>query len=142
MSLDLNVTLVIVLALFLVPVLFLNLLVFKPFLKLFDERHERLEGSVKRAEEMLERAEEQARTFSERIKVATAKGLEVRNEMRSKAQAQMNAKLEAERGKLAQKLTGALKELEGKRTKAMGDIKGEAQKIAEATASKLLGRAL
>ncbi|MEL7367632.1 MAG: ATP synthase F0 subunit B [Myxococcota bacterium] len=142
MSLDLNVTIVIVLALFLVPLLFLNILVFRPFLKLFDERHERLEGSVKRAEEMLERAEEQARTFSERIKVATAKGLEVRNEMRTKAQKEMNAKLEAERGKLAEKLAGALKELEGKRSKALSDIQGEAHKIAEATASKLLGRAL
>ena len=49
MSLDLDVTYIIVLALFLVPVVFLNGIVFKPFMALFEERHERLEGAVERA---------------------------------------------------------------------------------------------
>ena len=142
MSLDLNVTYVLVLALFLVPLIFLNTLVFSPFLKLFEERHERLEGSVKRAEAMLERAEEQAKTFADRIKVATAKGLEARNDIRARAQAEMNARLDEQRTKCATKLEGAMKELDTKRTEAMGNIEARAQKIAEVTAAKLLGRSL
>lgn len=142
MSLDLNVTYVLVLALFLVPLVFLNALVFGPFLKLFEERHERLEGAVERAEAMLERAEEQARTFADRIKVATAKGLEARNEIRAAAQTKMNARLEAEKAKLHEKLGAAMKDLEGKRTAAMADIDQRAQQIAEVTAAKLLGRSL
>ena len=142
MSLDLNVTYVLVLALFLVTLIFLNTLVFKPFLKLFEERHERLEGSVKRAEAMLERAEEQAKTFADRIKVATAKGVEARNDIRAKAQAEMNGRLDQARGQLSAKLAEAMTELETKRGEAMSKIGGEARKIAEATAEKLLGRAL
>ena len=142
MSLDANVTYVFVLALFAVTAVFLNALVFKPFLQLFEERHERLEGSVKRAEAMLERAEEQAKTFADRMKVATAKGLEARNEIRSKAQAEMNGRLEQERTQLADKLAAAMKDLEQKRTEALGDIEAQAQQIAEMTAAKLLGRSL
>ena len=142
MSLDPNVTFFFVLALFLVTLIFLNLYVFRPFLKLFEERHERLEGSVQRAEAMLEKAEEQARTFSDRIKVATAKGLEARNEIRARAQGDMNARLDSERTQLGSKLADAMKELDQKRATALKDIEGRAQQIAEVTAAKLLGRPL
>ncbi len=142
MSLDPNVTYWFVLALFLVTLTFLNVLLFRPFLKLFEERHERLEGSVRRAEAMLERAEEQAQTFADRIKVATAKGMEARNEIRARAQADMNARLDEERTKLGRKLSDAMTELDKKRATAMKDIEGRAQQIAEMTAAKLLGRPL
>lgn len=142
MSLDLNVTYVIVLGLFLVLLIFLNALVFKPFLKLFEERHERIEGSVKRAEQMLERAEEQAKTFADRIKVATQRGLEARNQIRAEAQASMNARLDEERAKLAAKLSEAKAELAAKRADALADVGTQAVQIAEITAQKLLGRAL
>ena len=140
MSLDLDVTYIIVLALFLVPVVFLNGIVFKPFMDLFEERHERLEGAVDRAKDMLEEAQAEHRTFDEKIKVATARGLDVRDQIRAGAQDELNAKLSAEKARLADKLGGALAELEKKRREALADVHVEAEKIAELTASKLLGR--
>ncbi len=140
MSLDLNVTYILVLVLFLIPLVFLNAILFKPFLKLFEERHERLEGAVVRAEGMLAQAEERAETFNEKIKVATARGIEKRNEIRTSARAEMDARIEEEKKVLAGKLEGALGEIEKKRREAHADIIVEAEKIAELTASKLLGR--
>jgi F-type H+-transporting ATPase subunit b len=140
MSLDLDVTYIIVLALFLVPVVFLNGIVFKPFMALFEERHERLEGAVERAKDMLEEAQAEHRTFDEKIKVATARGMDIRDQIRSKAQDDMNAKLTGEKTRLAEKLEGALAELEKKRREALADVHVEAEKIAELTAGKLLGR--
>ncbi|MEQ9497374.1 MAG: ATP synthase F0 subunit B [Deltaproteobacteria bacterium] len=140
MSLDLNVTYILVLVLFLIPLVFLNAILFKPFLKLFEERHERLEGAVVRAEGMLAQAEERAETFNEKIKVATARGIEKRNEIRATARAEMDARIDEEKKVLAGKLESALGEIEKKRREAHADIIVEAEKIAELTASKLLGR--
>lgn len=142
LSLDLNITVIIVIALFMLPLIFLNALVFKPFLDLFQERHRRIEGAVEDAEKTLKKAQAQAELFADRIKVATARGVEARNEIRAKAQAEMNVRLDQERAKLSEKLGDAMVELETKRAEALAKIEGQAQKLAEATASKLLGRAL
>jgi F-type H+-transporting ATPase subunit b len=140
MSLDINITYILVLALFLVPVLLLNGIVFRPFLKLFEERHEQLEGAVKRAEEMLDQAEDRARTFESKIQVATQKGIEARNRIRGDAANEMNARVEKERQALAKKTEQALAELDKKRREALADVMVEAERIAHQTASKLLGR--
>lgn len=140
MSLDINVTYILVLALFLLPVLILNDIVFRPFLQLFKERHERLEGDVKRAEEMLNQAERQARTFESKIQVATQKGIEARNKIRARAAADMNARLAHERQTLAKQTEEALAELDKKRRDALADVMVAAERIAHETASKLLGR--
>jgi F-type H+-transporting ATPase subunit b len=140
MSLDINITYILVLALFLVPVVLLNGIVFRPFLKLFEERHEKLEGAVKRAEHMLDQASERARTFESKIQVATQKGIEARNKIRAAAAAEMNARLEKERQTLAKKTEQALVELDKKRREALADVMVESERIAHETASKLLGR--
>jgi F-type H+-transporting ATPase subunit b len=140
LALDLDVTYLIVLALFLVPLLILNGLVFGPFLKLFAERHEQLEGALTRAEAMLSEAEERARAFDAKIQVATSRGIEARNKLRLEATKQMNERVERERVKLAEKLEAALVELKTKRREALADVHVEATRLAEMTARKLLGR--
>lgn len=140
MSLDINITYILVLALFLVPLLVLNGFVFRPFLKLFEERHEQLEGAVKRAEVMLDQAEERARTFESKIQVATQRGIEARNRIRAEATKEMNARLDKERAALAKKTEKALVELDSVRRTALADVMVEAERIAHAAASKLLGR--
>jgi F-type H+-transporting ATPase subunit b len=140
MSLDINITYILVLALFLIPLLVLNGFVFRPFLKLFEERHEQLEGAVKRAEVMLDQAEERARTFESKIQVATQRGIEARNRIRAEATKEMNARLDQERAALAKKTEKSLVELDSKRRAALADVMVEAERIAHATASKLLGR--
>lgn len=142
MSLDLDITFIVVLALLLLPMAILNGIVFKPFLKLFEARHERLEGAIERAEGMLGEAEARAKTFEDKIKVATARGIEARNGIRAQATAEMNARLDAEKQKLAAKLDVALGELEKKRREALADMHVQAEQIAELTAAKLLGRSL
>ncbi len=140
MSLDINFTYILVLSLFLVPVLLLNGIIFRPFLKLFEERHEQLEGAVKRAEQMLDQAEERASTFQSKIQVATQRGIEARNALRTQAAREMSARLEKARLELAKKTETALHELEKTRREALADVMVEAERIAHATASKMLGR--
>lgn len=141
MTLDLDITFIIVLALFLLPLAILNGLVIGPFMKLFEERHERLEGAIARAEEMLEEAERRSTTFEEQIRKATQKGLEARASIRAEATATMNARVAEERKKVQAKLDAALVTIEKERVQAMEKIGAEAEAIADLTADKLLGRA-
>lgn len=140
LELDLDVTYLLVLALFLLPLLILNGLIFAPFLKLFAERHDRLEGALLRAEDMLSRSEARAKSFEEKIQVATARGMDARNKIRAEAAAEMNVRIEAEKVKIAERVEHALSELKTKRLEALADATVEATRLAELTAAKLLGR--
>ena len=140
LALDLDVTYLFVLALFLVPLLILNGLLFGPFLKLFEERHEQLQGALARAEAMLSEAEERAQAFEKKIQIATQRGIDARNRIRQSAAEEMNARIEGERQKLGKHLEAALIDVKHKRLEALADAHVEASRLAEITAAKLLGR--
>jgi F0F1-type ATP synthase membrane subunit b/b' len=142
LALDLDVTYLFVLALFLVPLVVLNGLLFGPFLKLFEERHEKLTGALARAEAMLAEAEERALAFAEKIQIATARGIKTRNRLRLEAAEEMNRRIEAERAQLAKRMDTALTELKKTRMEALADVHVEAARLGEATAAKLLGRGI
>lgn len=140
LSIDLDVSYLVVLALFLIPLIVLNGLLFGPFLKLFEERHEQLQGALARAEAMLNEAEGRAKAFEHKIQVATQRGIEARNRIRAEAAREMSARIEAERVKLAQRLEQELETLKKKRREALADVHVEAARLAELAASRLLGR--
>ena len=142
MTLDLDVTYVLVLALFLVPLLMLNALVFKPFLEMFEARHERLEGALERASRALDQAAQEERSFKEKIGDATREGIERRNALRIEAETRMRARVASERAKIQGRLEGALDALRQDRADARARMQQEAERIAELTATKLLGRSL
>lgn len=140
--LDLDITIVLVLALLLLPLVILNGLVFGPFMRLFAERHEKLEGALERARQQLDVAEEKGKAFEAKMKEASARGLDVRNRIRAETQQQMNARVEAEKKTLADRLAKAQGDIKAARAEAMGRVNQDAQRLAEATAAKLLGRSI
>jgi len=142
LTLDVDATYVVVLALLLIPFVILNGLVFKPFLAVFDERHERVEGALARADKKIEEAEAKAKAFEAKIKTATQKGIEARSAIRGAAQAAVNARVEGERGKLDRKVEAALAEIDATQGAALASVDAEARRLAEVTAAKLLGRGI
>ena len=142
MSLDINVTYILVLALFIVPLLVLNFFAFRPFMDLFEARYAKLEGALEKANEMLKSADEKAATFNEKIRVATHKGIEARNTVRKQSTDAMNARVESERSRVQASLKAALSELAEKRGQALSAVEKEAHLIAELAANKLLGRSV
>jgi len=142
LTLDLDITFILVLALLLLPLLILNGLVFGPFMKLFAERHEKLQGALERAKAQLDDAEEKGRAFEAKMKEAAARGTEVRNQIRNDTQREMTSRIEAEKGRLAGKLEVAQGEVRQARAEAMSKVDQDAKRLAEATAAKLLGRAI
>jgi F-type H+-transporting ATPase subunit b len=142
LTLDLDITFILVLALLLLPLLILNGLVFGPFMKLFAERHEKLQGALERAKAQLDDAEDKGRAFEAKMKEAAARGTEVRNQIRNDTQREMNSRIEAEKARLAGKLEVAKGEVRQARAEAMSKVDQDAKRLAEATAAKLLGRAI
>jgi F0F1-type ATP synthase membrane subunit b/b' len=140
--LDLDITYIFVLALFLLPLLILNGVLFQPFLNLFERRHEQVEGAIARAERRLTEAEAKAKSFEEKIQVATTRGIEARNRIRTEAQKAMNARIDQERQALAQKLSGALADIQKARQASLAEVEQQSKRLAELTASKLLGRGI
>ena len=142
MTLDLDITYVVVLVLLLLPLLILNGIVIQPFLRLFEERHQKLEGNVERAEQLLSEAKAQAEQFEIKIREATHRGVEARAMMRKEATDRMNARIEEERQQAQQRLNESLEHLDTEREKAMTESATQADAIANLIASKLLGRTI
>lgn len=140
LTLDLDVTYILILVLFILPFVILNGIVFGPFMKLFQERHEKLEGALVRAEARLDEAESKAKAFEEKIKVASSRGVAARDKIRAEAQANMAKRLEEEKKRMAEKLAAALQEVEAAKAAGLAQVGVESKKLAEATAAKLLGR--
>ncbi|MBK8012350.1 MAG: hypothetical protein IPK13_13455 [Deltaproteobacteria bacterium] len=140
MTLDLDVTYIFVLALLAVPLILLNHLVFRPFMALFAERHERLEGAFGRAESLLVKAEQRAQDFSDRIQVATSEGIAARTRIRSEATEAMTRRVDEERQRLRDKVEAAVKEIEASAEAALVRAHEDAQRLAQQTAEKMLGR--
>jgi len=142
LTLDVDVTALIALVLIIIPFLILNGLVFKPFLAIFEERHDRIEGAVERAEAKLEEAEEKAAEFEKQVDAAKRKGMDRRNSVRNAAQAAMTEKVAQEQTVVDERVNGALREIERAKGSAMVTVNTEAKRLAEITASKLLGRSV
>ena len=142
LTLDVDVTALIALALLVLPFVILNGLIFKPFIKLFEERHDRIEGAVERANAKLDEAEKKAEHLQTELEAAKRKGLEHRNKVRAAAQAKMTEKIAEEQSTVDQRVADALLEISKAKETAMVTVKTEAHRLADATASKLLGRSV
>ena len=142
LTLDVDVTALVALALLIFPFVILNGLVFKPFIALFEERHDRIEGAVERADAKLDEAEQKAQQFKTELEAAKRKGLEHRNSVRAAAQAAMSQKIAEEQAVVEERVGEALIEITKAKETAMVTVNTEAHRLADATASKLLGRSV
>lgn len=136
---ELNITLVIQLVIFLSLYFILSPLLFKPLLALFDERENRIEGAAKEAEAL----KANASGASEEIEAKMAKAhLEARDVLASvKTEAQ---KIEAEMLLKAQKesqtkLDAFREEMFVNVESARGQLKQDAQDIAQEIVKKMIG---
>lgn len=142
MSFDINITYFILLGLFLLVAFLLNKVVFGPFLELFQERYDKMEGAVESAEALLKQAADQEATFRQQIKKATAVGIDARAKIRGEAQQKMSQRIAAEKARQQEVLGKRIAELDALRETAMKKATAEAQALATMTAEKLLGRSI
>lgn len=140
MSLD--YTLLIQMVNFIVLVVLLNALIFKPILKVFDERKAKVEGVMDEARRLSEEAERLMEEYERKISEARQQALQLVNEGRIQAMEDQKEAL----AKVREEAEAQLKQLKERIDKEKGEasrvLERFAQVLSISIAERLLGRPL
>ncbi len=137
---DIDLTVVIQFIIFLVLLILLTKLVFKPFLEIMRERSENIEGAREKATVLDSEADEKLSSYEEQVKSARKDAAEVRGKYRDEGEAKAKEILSGARAKTDAKISAAREKTEQSVKAAQSALKKQADEVAKSIASKLLGR--
>lgn len=138
---EINATLLLQLALFLVLLVWLSTVLISPLLRIYEERERRIEGAADEAVKLRQGASEKADLVDQRLKEANAEARQILDQLRAKGQEKEREIVDAAREKAGSQLADAQAELFAATEEIKGELKADADKIAADIASKVLGRA-
>ena len=139
---ELNLTMIIQLAIVLTLMVILSQIFFKPFLGILQERKNRVERDENGAREYQQRTEELMERYREGIAAAQAQGAAIREEIRKESLAkemEILQKAMTEANRLIQEMKMKISEEMGA---ARSGLQFQAQNLSREIAEKILGRNL
>src|SRR5215510_534361 len=137
---DIDLTVFVQFALFLILFFLSNKLLFQPYLALRERRKAGIEGARAEAERMTAQADAKLADYEKQLAVARGRANEEGRKVKLEAAARM-AKLTDEARAAAQKeIDGAQAAMRRETESARGQLMPQAEAIARAIASRLLGR--
>ena len=139
---EINATVLLQLALFLILMVMLSQFLFRPLLQLFDARERRIDGAQEEAKQYRENADEKAAIIEERVHQARQEARETLNDFKNRAKAREEEILGAARDVNQGRLTEARTALEQQVSSAKAMLNEDAKALAQDMAAKALGRAL
>lgn len=120
----------------------LYLIIYRPVLKMVEEREERIEGSIRRADEARDESERLRRDYEQKMEQSRQEALDIVERARKLAEeTQQNAEKSA-REEADRILTRARAEIEGEKAKALAEIRGEITTLAVLAAGKVIDQVL
>jgi F-type H+-transporting ATPase subunit b len=137
---DIDNTVWIQLGIFLLLMLFLSKVVFRPYLKLRDARASGIEGSRVEAISMHERATATLAALEQRLAAARQRGAEERGRIQAQAAEREHQILAAAREEASRSLEQARASLADQAATIRGQLRAHVSELAEAVARKLLRR--
>ena len=139
---DINLTLFVQMANFLLLIVILNYLLYKPILAILDKRKKRLDESEGEIKRLNETVEQKAAEYEEKLRLAKQDALGKKNEILKEAADSAKAIIDERRSKIP----AMLAEFQGKVGQevdaARRILKDQSQKISAEIAEKVLGRSL
>lgn len=138
---EVNVTLLIQLALFLVLLAGLSRFLFAPFLRIYDERERRIEGAAAEATQLLAGSDRKSEQIETRLRDAQDEARQILRELREKGVAKERALIDEARTSAQLRLEGARTELRGTTERVRQKLRAEAQTLAGEIVEKVLNRA-
>ncbi|MEI7636412.1 MAG: ATP synthase F0 subunit B [Syntrophus sp. (in: bacteria)] len=139
---DINLTLFVQMANFLLLIVILNYLLYKPILAILDKRKMRLDESEGEIKRLNATVEQKAAEYEEKLRVAKQDALGKKNEILKEAADSAKAIIDERRSKIP----AMLAEFQGKVGQevdaARRILKDQSQKISAEIAEKVLGRSL
>lgn len=137
---DVDGTLFVQFALFLIMLFILSRLVFRPYLKLRDERHKGIEGAREAAVGMQERARAVNAEYDANLMRARQRGAEERQRLRSEAAGYERQVLGAARDESQKALDAARGKITADAKAARDKLAAESTVMARQIVTKILGR--
>ena len=138
---ELNATILIQAAIVLSLMAFLSPVLFKPVLKVFDERERRIHGAADEAKRFLGSADEKSAVVEQKLQAAQAEARGVLQGLREKALEKERSLLDQARADAQVRIEKARGELRSATDDARAALKGDAGVMADEIVKKVLGRA-
>jgi len=139
---QLDYTLLIQMANFLVLLLILNKFLYKPILNLLDERRRRLEDSEKLVSDLKEKISRQWEQYEAELQRARISALAEREKLKAEGSEAERKLLEEAREQASKLMHEARRRLDEESQKAREVLKAQAQTLGLEMAEKILGRQL
>jgi F-type H+-transporting ATPase subunit b len=139
---DINYTILVQLANFLVLLFILNFLLFRPVLKHLADRDGKISSSHEEARASAEKAENMVAEFERELATSRVKASQVYQALQQEGVSEQRARLAAAKAKAQEMVDKAKSEIESEAGKARETLKSEMEKLPKDIAAKLLGRAV
>ena len=127
---------------FLITLVGLHIILFKPMMSYLDQRDHETVGARKEASALNEQVEERLATLNERLQSAKAEANQLRANARAKAALKGQELLDAAREDAEKRTTEAVKRIQVERETAAQALKQTAEGLSSDIAGQVLGRAL
>ncbi len=139
---DINITLLWQLANFIVLLIALNFILFKPIRQLMLEREQGISSALGDAKAAQERMQAILESYNASLAEAKQKAATTYNTVYQQGLDAQRDMISAERAKASDLLDKARKEIAAASTTARADLKKDAERLSQEITSKLLGRAV
>ena len=139
---ELNFTVIFQLAIVLILMVALSGMVFKPFLRVLQERRDWVEGAEKKARELRQRTEELMERHRDSMSTAQAQGASVREEIRKEGLAREAEILQKALGEANRFLEEMKARIQEESQTARAGLRLQARNLSREIAAKMLGRSI
>ncbi len=137
---DLDITILFQLGLFLTVLIILNVVLFKPFLKVLDERHHRIDGAQDRALKLNLKADTDKEVYQARMHDAHLSAQQKRESLHAEGQQEKRRILADTRATVLEELSGARREVGEAEEKALIELEKESALLVHSFVTKVMGR--
>jgi len=139
---ELNFTVIFQLAILLILMVALSKIVFKPFLRVLQERRDWVEGAEKKARELQQRTAELWEQYRDSMNSAQAQGAAIRDEIRKEGLAKETEILQKAMEEANRFLEGMKAKIQEEGLAARAGLRLHAQNLSREMAEKMLGRSI
>jgi len=140
--LNINGTLILQIANFLVLLLILNLILFKPIRRILSQREEEFQSRRKVIDDYQSRAQQIQKDIEEGKVLARKEGYTAKEMLKNQALEEEKGILQEAGSAVEQKLTAAKKDIEAKTAAAREALEGQIASFSKELAQKVLGRSI
>lgn len=137
---DINATLVAQMLNFLILVVVLRLVAYKPIVKMLKEREERIAGSIEKADADMAEAEAVLKDYKAQLASARVKAQDIMDKAEKRAQDKHSAKIQETHSEIKQMKEAAQQQIQRERSQAVEQLKSQMVVLSMAAAQKIVSK--